>query len=310
MASDTQPIIDTIERLADVRAFKIDDGGPGFIAVPKGKELKSIKPFLDEFRTAPERVQGTARLTTLASFIAHVVRFADEGSAVFCADYNTQSPKLIAVFDYHWVPPALATQATADSAPTPGEVHPRFGEHRAQYEFPLSDEWKAWKGIADRGEISQTAFAEFLEERIADIYPPEDAGESAKKFATDLGMTLATSQRLLDLSRGLNLRVNQKVTNVVNLSTGEAQLMFTEAHEGENGPLKLPGGFLLSLPVFRGGAPYQIPVRLRYRHRDGQVFWRFVLNRIDRVWDHAMNEACVRAQTETKLPLFYGTPEA
>jgi uncharacterized protein YfdQ (DUF2303 family) len=314
-ASDAQAIIDAVERLdkSESLGFILNDAGAKqvtgtVVVLPEGKTLHSLKPFFDEVRLVPERLKGTARLTTLESFIEHVLRFKDNGTAIFCADYNSPNPKLIAVFDYSYAETVIGIE---EGSTAKTEIRPRFGQHRAQYDFPLSDEWRAWKGMADKGAISQAQFAEFLEERIADVLPPEEAGEQTRRFAEQLGMTMASPQRLLGLSRGLSVRVSSKVTNVQNLSSGEGEFQYSEEHQNEAGaPLKVPGAFVLSLPVFRNGAPYQVPVRLRYQVSGGQVTWRFVLQRIDRVWDHAMNEACKLAATETGRPLYYGSPEA
>jgi len=254
----------------------------------------SLKPLLDEYLTKPERRKGVAALGDLESFIAHALRFKDEDSVLF-ADPTATAPKLTAVLDYH------RSGAKSD---------PRFGQHRAVYSFPLSDEWKAWKA-KDGAEISQQEFAEFLEDRISDVADPASPGESAKAFAQKVGVTFATPQRLIELSRGLSLHVGQQVKQAVNLQTGEVQIQYVTEHTDEKGqPLKAPGAFLITIPVFRSGAPYEIAARLRYRQKGGGVVWFYQLYRLDRVFEHAFNEACDQARTETALPLFVGAPEA
>jgi len=293
--SDTAPVIEAIERLTGVERVGLERGdwdGASVMAVPKGKEIKSMKPFLDEYLQAPERLKGTARLTTLDSFIDHVVRCKDEDSVIF-ADSKQDSASLTAVFNYN----------QKDRAP-------RFGDHRAVYSFPLSEEWKAWKAKAAKGFIGQAEFAEFLEDRVGDVVDAGLAGDIAKKFASDLGLKLAGPQRLMELSRGLTVHVNSRIVDSVNLSSGEVQFSYSDEHKGEAGqPLNVPGGFVLALPVFRGGDPFQVPVRLRYRTKDG-ISWAFLLQRTDAVWDVSIKEACDKAASETGLPLFYGSPEA
>lgn len=274
------------------------DGTPTQVLItPQGLKSQSVKPFLDEYRTAPERRRGTATLTDLPSFIAHVNRFKDEDSALF-ANADPQKPGLVAVLDYH--------RAGADGAP-------RFGQHRASYAFPLSDEWKAWFQ-ANGLKMTQGDFAAFLEDRIGDIAAPPVDGEEATpaaKLAQLLGGKFASPQRLMDLSRGLSVRVDEKVAQVANLQTGEANIQFTTQHSDENGqPLKVPSLFLVTIPVFKSGAPYQLAVRLRYRVSHGSVSWFFELHRPDRVFEHAFNEACEKAGNETGLPLYQGHPEA
>jgi uncharacterized protein YfdQ (DUF2303 family) len=264
--------------------------------VPDGKggyHQHSVKKLLAEYRDAPERRIGTATLTDLVSFIGHVVRFHDEDSAIF-ADKTPANPSLLCVLDYH--------RAGAAGAP-------RFGTHRARYAFPLSDEWVAWRA-ANGVTMDQEKFARFLEEHLADVGAPDLAGPKAKAFAELFSCGFAGAGKLLELSRGLTVAVGRKVSNHQNLSTGESVLSFAEEHSDAAGkPLKVPGAFLVTLPVFRGGALYQIPARLRYRVQGGSIHWSYDLARLSEVCDHAIDEACDLAAEKTGLPLFAGTPE-
>ena len=150
-----------------------------------------------------------------------------------------------------------------------------------------------------------------LEAHLLDVLDPATAGESIRAMAAQLGLPIASPQRLLELSRGLSIRVGSKVKQTVNLSTGEAQIGFEETHDGTDGaPLKIPGAFVVGIPVFRNGALYQMLVRLRYRVSGGSVVWFFAPQHADRIWDDAITGACAGAQEKTELPLFYGTPEA
>lgn len=259
-----------------------------------GARIESVKKLLAEYRDKPERRAGTARLADLPSFIAHANRFRDADSALF-AQPSTSAPKLVCVFDYH------RAGATAD---------PRFGEHRAEYAFPVSDEWSAWTSKNAKG-MSQADFAEWVENRITDVIAPDDPGPAATAFAAAVGCEFASPSRLLELSRGLSVRVGTQVRNAQNLSSGEAQLTYVSEHQDERGrPLTVPGAFLIAIPVFRGDAAYKIAARLRYRVREGAITWFFELYRTDLVFDDAFRAACEQAEEKTTLPLYLGTPEA
>jgi uncharacterized protein YfdQ (DUF2303 family) len=282
-------------RAFEPRLMEIEDPIIGRVEVfvgPNNVEPRSIKKLLDEYRTEPERKRGTAALQTLQSFIAHVNRHKDPDSVIFATESNT---RLACVFDYN--------HAGADG-------DPRFGVHRAHYDCPLSDEWKAWDAI-DGKQLGPNEFAEFIESRIADIVDPSSAGDGAKKFADTLGVEFAGPAKVMEMSRGIALRVNAKVARQVNLQSGVTQFVFQEQHNDENGePLKVPGAFLIAIPVFKGGALYQLPVRLRYRvGSGGTLSWTLARYRDDRALQHAFAEVCETAQKETALPLFFGTPE-
>lgn len=266
---------------------------PGILVVPEGRRVESVKKYRDEYAKAPDRRKGTAKLTTLDSFIDHTNRFKDTESAVFADVTNRAAPKMIAVFDYHLKGP---------------DGKPRFGQHRGEYAFPVSDEWKAW--TAQREPMTQEAFAEFLEERILDVMEPSSIGPGTIDMAARLGITYASPQRVMELSRGLTIRVGQQVSAYNNLSSGEAQIGFTEAHQDQaGGPLNVPGGFAIAIPVFRGGDAFTMAVRLRYRVKAGSISWSFAVQQIDKVWDTSVDEACGAVRQKTELPLFYGSPE-
>jgi hypothetical protein len=288
-----------------------DPDSPSVLVLPSGLQAYSIKRYLDEFRTAPERRKGTAFLVELESFIEHVRRFKDVDSALF-AGPDDEEPDLTAVFDYHRrcnVPIVGADGEELGASPVEGA--PRFGEHRAVYQFPLADEWKAW--TAQHGKpMAQGEFATWLEDRIVDVADPDGAFASAKQFAHALGIpSFAAPNRLLDLSRGLTVHVDERAQAKVNPSTGETTVFYQAEHNNESGaPLAVPRAFIIQIPVFRAGVAYQLPVRLKYRLGGGKLAWFYELHDARKAFDDAFREACERAAEATGLPLFYGSPEA
>jgi uncharacterized protein YfdQ (DUF2303 family) len=277
----------------------VDGEVPAAFVVAKGVQVIDAKPHLDKYRTAPERRIGTSRLLELVSFIAIVNRFKDADSILF-ADSDPKKPSITGIFDYH---PA-----------GPDHRKARFGQHRAIYNFPLSEEWKAWTA-KDGQPMNQGEFAAFLEDRIADVAEPnpEKMGDTARAFAQKLGLDVGFvfPARLLQLSRDFAVHANEKVRTAINLATGEAQIQYEAEHVDQQGtPLKIPGAFLLGLPVFKGGQPFEVAARLRYRVASGQISWWFNLYRIDLINDFAFKEAFDQAKRETGLPLLVGTPES
>ena len=179
------------------------------------------------------------------------------------ADNNRNDASLTAVLDYH--------RKNHDGAP-------RFGEHRAVYRFPLSDEWKAW-AQHDGEAMSQAEFAEFLEDRISDVEVPpnldkvkddDEPGKRLKSLLDTLGGKLASPAKLMELPN--EGHGEERVHQAQNLATGEAQIQYTHEHIDEQGaPLKVPNLFLINVPVFNSGDLFRQPVRLRYRVRGGQI---------------------------------------
>lgn len=268
--------------------------------------LEEVKAWRDEFATKPIRRQGSASLSELDSFVAHAVRFKDAGSAIF-VDGGATSPRFTSVLDYH-----LAGEAA--------KVDPRFGRHRGIYRPDFSPEWKVWREI-DRKVMSQEIFATLVSTNIRDVLdvatlPDGRLSEAATWYAARFGgkrapgAFYADAQRLLDLSEGLSVTVTDAVSDVARRDTGEVRISFTSQATTD---LEIPVAFLLEIPVFVGGDPWQIPVRLRFNVRtEGdtkRASWRVELFGADRTVLAVVAEMRERIGTGTSLPIFAGCPE-
>lgn len=273
------------------------------IADPDGGIVPLPADFYDAARDAPRFRRGTAAMTSLDSFMAHVTRFGDDDTAVF-ADDNRQAPKLTAVLDYH---------RADDAEQGVGEF--RHGKHRTTFTFPVSDEWKAWQKT-NSAIMSMGQFSLFLEDRIGDIALagdefPEDV---ARFVAVNGGIdSIADYATLVELSRGLKVYEQANVEEATNLSSGEGHIRFSVENETRTrtgGTIKVPTMFFIAIPIFNKGPFYRIGARLRYRKTaEGVKFW-YDLYRADRSFDHAFAEAVARVDAETPATVFYGAPEA
>lgn len=295
---DAKAIIGMMRDLHGNTKVTVGPDGAEAMVLPSGLKLESIKHLIDEYRDHPERREGVATMQSVASFVDYVNRFKNENTVVFAsqADHASgQNTGLHAIIDHH--------HAGAD-----GQA--RFGRHQCRYDFPLSEEWRAW-GKVDGVPMSQEEFAELLEDRIFDVRDPYDdkIGESAKEFSNALNARLASPGELRDLGKGLQVRIGQEATQLHNVQTGESTLQFSEEHKDAKGqPLRVPGGFVLGVPVFSEGRTYQLCARLRYRI-SGSVKWVVKLHRADILYQHAFNEACEQVQASTVCPVFRGQAE-
>lgn len=294
--SDMKSVIATVQEHAKPTTIEIPKIAPetGRLVVhPEGMTVTDVSAMVKPRLERPERRKGTAVFTQVASLIEHANRFKDEHSSIF-ADDEPSKPSISVVLDYHEMSAAGA---------------PRFGEHRGHYAFPISEEWAFWQKVSGSG-LDIRQFAELLEDRITDVVDPGGVGPATKELAEELGITLAGRGTLKTLAKGLNIRVDRKVVSAMNADTGEGALVFEETHNDKDGaPLKVPNGFVIAIPVFRGGATYSIPVRLRYRIGSGGVTWILQLHRADVAFRDAFGEACELVRAETELPLLFGRPE-
>lgn len=271
--------------------------------------FEEVKKYRAEFATRPVRREGIATLEEIGAFVEHANRFKDGGSAIFVTGGAT-SPRFTSVLDYH----------PAGEAKT---VDPRFGRHRGHYAPAFSPEWKAWQAV-DGKALSQPLFAALITDNvrcILDVTDVTDLGELAGWFALKHGRKVgpvafyADSGRMLDLAEGLTISMNERVTDVARRDTGETSIQFdAKAETSVAGvAVTIPVAFVLELPIFVGGARYQMPVRLRLTtYLDGDVKrarWTIA------IFGGAESVlACVadmRAQVvkETGLPVFAGSPE-
>jgi uncharacterized protein YfdQ (DUF2303 family) len=268
------------------------------LLVPEGYKAQSIKPYLDDFLKRPRRRKGTATVTDLDSFVTLTARGADGHSVIFAAR-DKNPPTLTAVLNYN--------EPTADDAAARG----RFGDHRVLYNFPLSPEWTAWIGQNGKS-MSQGEFAAFVEGRVLDLVEqPTKKDEPVMLLAKNLRGTFALPSEMVTMSRGMSLNVNEQVQEVIDIGSGQMQVNYSQTHVGERGkPLKVPSLFLIAVPVFQKGELFLIAARLRYRKTDARLIWWYELYQPEKSFDLAFDEAAEHAAEETKLPLYYGTPEA
>jgi uncharacterized protein YfdQ (DUF2303 family) len=260
--------------------------------------LRAIDPsFFDGYRSTPVRINGNAAFTRLESLIAHILRFKVEDSAIFAIEGS--QPSVYAIYDYH-------------DQDQEGENVADWCSHKATYQFPLSKEWQAWTR-QNATPMNMVEFALFLENHIIDVDATDIAefSDEMKQFASIVKGKLASPSKLIELAAGLKIHEKSSVTDVRNLSSGEAEIAFTSEHTDANGnKLDIPNLFAITIPVFaRSPDVYRILARLRYRKNgDGLKFW-FELWRADRVLDHAFGEACDKLVADTGLPLFFGQHE-
>jgi len=262
---------------------------PAMLRTGAAPELISVRGELERWRVAPERRMGNAKVTTLQSFEDLVNRHKDDDSAIF-AQTAWPSPALTAIIDYH----------QADHTA-------RFGKHRVTYDFPLTDEFKAWIAMNDKA-MPQSDFAAFLEDHAAELAAPFDSERT--EYEALFKERLATPAELIDLSRSLEVFVNAKAKRGERLQSGERVVEFTTEHmNGKGEKIDVPGVFMVSVPAFVDGDPLRIPARLRYRVTGGDIVWFYALYRWE-FWLRAQVQAdLAHAAKATELPAYEGAPE-
>lgn len=229
--------------------------GGEFVVVPAGCSVEHLKP-VDPPLT---HVKARPVLADAASFCGYVERFRTPETVLF-ADRDRREVR--AVFDYHAPPENV--EAEDETREVKGEPVPAYCDHVASFPAPLTEEWARWDAIHRKG-VPQLEFMEFLEENAADIVEPEAAKvlEIVADFRAHKSLTFESQQRLRD---------------------GNVRLTFHE-DTNTNGreQIDLPPEIAVAIPVFMGAGRARLRVFLRFRIREGALFFVCVIHRRDLV---------------------------
>jgi uncharacterized protein YfdQ (DUF2303 family) len=211
--------------------LKIEDGGiKPFAVIPEHMKVEDLSSFF-----AAKRIQQSVLLHDADSFTDYVNRFKTAATVIFCA-ISERGAKYIAVLDYHGEEPKLVAGAT---------------EHVATFETITTPEWLVLLE-ANRKAMSQTVFAEWLEDNLALVVDP-------------------ASGELLELVTNLVGKSDVRFTSAVRLDSGGSKLNFDEdvALAGvvntKPGEVKLPKTLTFQTKPFLGAPPYKIQARFKYK---------------------------------------------
>jgi uncharacterized protein YfdQ (DUF2303 family) len=231
------------------RAVEIKDVAPGVYLVPDGKGSYEINMEGLAFQDGPAHKQSHRQVNDSASFVAYLGKHGRPASTELYVDESGAT--VIAVIDSHQGSGAIAG----------------WQQHKLQLELEHTPSWTDWLA-ADGNWLSQTEFAEFIEQHAADVLKPDYAFlmEMAQSFEANTAVEWAAAERLSDGSVKLNYA--ETVT----------------AKAGQKGDLEIPKELELALRPYVGSPVYRINARFRYRFPRGgagQLALGFVLDRPD-----------------------------
>lgn len=263
---------------------------------------KDVTDWLAARQPRPRSRTGTAILTELESFIAHVRRHRGAESAVFA---DTVNFSLTAVFDYN-EPGRPSDQVEervvehdAGTANASKEAYPevlaaaRAGwmRHRAVYACPRSREWKEWTA-KDGVDLTQEQFGDHLERNLDDITSEEG---------------FALPGHLMDMARNLQIYTTGTFEKRIDPTNGTSQMVCKDEHSPSS--TRIPKSFALAIPVFDAGEKYLVEARIRFQLAGGRPRFAYHLHNRGKVETDAFGGVRRKVRTETDLPLFAGSPE-
>lgn len=261
---DMQAVIDAA-RIGE--AVPVGDTHLAF-PLPDGGHVKviDIESQIAPYRPNPARKTGTFHAHDAATFAAYLAKHGTPDTEVWA---DAVGAKIVGVIDAH------GTDFLAG-----------WGGHRVLYTVAHTKAWQAW--IARDGQLmSQSEFAELIEDRALDIVRPSAADmlELSQTFQATIGVNFESSKML---------------------SSGERVLEYREtvdAKAGRAGKLEIPKDFDLALIPFEGADGFKVNARFRYRITDGALRVGYRLTRPDDVLREAFESVV------TALSGMDGTPD-
>ncbi len=265
-----QAVIDAATRAA--KPQELDLGSYYVVTSPDGSihEIDTIA-VEDRYLDTPRRAKGTAQLGTVESFAAYVKALG--GGDPFPTYANGLT--VTTVFNGH---------QAIDMA--------GHGDLRAKFTAQHTPGWLRWAAVSGKL-LTQVAFAEHVEDCLADIADPDGATllELATTFEAITQVTFKQSTRLQNDQRRL---------------TYEETI---EARAGNTGQLEVPERLFLALQVFEGEDTIPVTCRLRYKITGEGLRIGIILDRADDVVRDAFDQLVARIADEVG-PVWFGTPPA
>lgn len=239
------------------------------VALPPEWEVREIRPQNLNLSHIRQQVQ----VYDETSFIAYLKEFQGATTRVFGFPgfmSSSKMPVIKAVIDYH------------------GKDVPDRCDHQVTFAPRYSDYWSRWIKRACTAPLTQTEFAELIEENRLDVVDP-------------------TAARLIDLINNFKASKKGEFTSILRQSNGDITLVHDEKTEqqGSSGPV--PETMKLGIPVFFNGPRYEVPLWIRFRVGNGAVKFHLKAEMADRIEADAFNDIAKNITEKTGVPVYLGS---
>ena len=254
---------------------------PGlFIAVDADGAHREIdlRDKIEAGRLRPDRKRGTVTLTTAGGLIDYLAKHGLPETELWA---DIDNDRVVAVINAHG--PA---SGDPDDEGTAG-----WGDHRAVLQLTTTQDWRDWTGYSGKL-LSQTDFAEFVEQHLPNIVAP-------------------TAADMLELAQTIKGASKVTFESTKRLTGGQVALEWREdvdAKAGRKGDIKIPDVIELALQVYEGGPAYRMAARFRYRIERGQLALGYVLERAGDVKRDAFAASIESIGADTGRAVWHGKP--
>lgn len=250
---NTQAIIDAA-RLGFETKKLIANETLAYYAVPKADGVHIETVNIEPGNAVPMRPRGTTQVFDAASFNELLAVNDTAGSTTIYINRDANTPSIVAVLNGN------------------GSTGPGWGDFRAEIVFRFTPQWKRWTSI-DGKMMDQSAFAEFVEDNMADIVSPPGA-------------------EMLEIAQYLSATRSVDFKSAIRLSSGQIQFQNVESIDAKvgAGQVAIPETITLGIaPVF-GLPPFRVEARFRYRVQDGKLRLGIKLQRVEDTMEAVVND--------------------
>lgn len=227
----------------------------------------------DEYREQPRRKTGTVTVRDVPSFLAVYGKHASPDAEVFA---DRAAGTVTAILDAHTAYGGI----------------PQWQGHRVVLQLKHTKAFNEWSAV-DGKLMGQNAFAEFIEDRRADIIEP-------------------TAADVLELAQTFQATTKVDFKSSTILKSGQRQLSYVEsiaASAGQRGEMAVPDHLQLAVAVWEGATVADaITARLRFRIVDGRLNLAVVLDHLADVVQAAFEGVIADVQAGIPVPVLRGTP--
>jgi uncharacterized protein YfdQ (DUF2303 family) len=261
----------SLEAGAAIGTPKVVPGFQPVVIVPAGFETRALSE-------SPRHVRACPSFETLDSFVRYVDEFKVPSTKVFTHLSRTGKDgigEIRAIIDYHT------------------HTEPQLCQHQAVLPLGWSSAMNAWLLQAGQA-MTQEGFANFLEDRLLDIFEPDAA-------------------TLLEVAQSIEATTKSEFKSHRRLDNGSVALAYTEMVDGRagaRGDLEIPRLFKLRLAMFAIDAlePVELVVRLKYRIESGKLTLWFQLTQLEEIIAEEARQILDAISLATGILVYRGTP--
>lgn len=241
--------------------IKLGDSEPAVI-IPNDYRAVSLEHLLEY----PVRKRGVIFFQEVESFTRYVTKHKDGDATIILLPVGNTTAT--AIFDHH--APDFAGWA----------------QHRAVYTPVETEAWKAWSKN-NKAWFSQLKFAEFLEERAADVVDPPSA--DFKQMALTLEAT-----------RDVEFK------SALRLENGDVQIGYKQNTTAKSGQMDFPTEFVIRLQALSGQPPVTVQAFLRHRLEEGKISFKYELRLLDAIMEEMREDIRAQIVKDTGIEPFAG----